>query len=73
MQLIERVSCHLPMMFFVHIAQSHGIREDLIQQVHAAGANLLIEGDRQLGNFAVRLNLCGMLVKYGPGAFRTFL
>src|SRR5580658_10605519 len=73
MQLIKSGPGDLPMMFFVHVAQRHGIREDLIQQFDVGCANPLIQRDRQLGNFAVGLNLAGMLVQYGPGALRTRL
>src|SRR5580692_12068447 len=71
MQLVEGVASYLPMMLFVHVAQSHRIREKLVEVLGAGCADPLIEGDRQLGDLAVRLDFGGMLVLNRTGFFRA--
>jgi hypothetical protein len=71
MQLVEGVASDLPMMLFVHIAQRHGVGENLVEVLTAGRADLLIESDRQLGDFAVWLDFGGMLVLNRTGLFRA--
>jgi hypothetical protein len=73
MQLIESVTCHLPMMLFVKVAKRNGVGENLIQILRAFGTNGFVEGDGKLGNFAVGLNLTRVLVKQWARALRTGL
>ena len=46
MELVERHSRDLPVVFLVHVAQRHGVGEELIQVVGAGGADPFVEGDR---------------------------
>ena len=68
MELVERDARDLPMVFLVHVAQRHGVGEELVQVVDARFAGRLIEGDRQFGDFSVGLNFPGVLVQDRPGA-----
>jgi len=71
MQLVEGTTSYLPMVFFVHIAKSHGIRENLIEIFGAGCADSLIESNWQLGDFAVWLDFRGMLVLNRSSLFRA--
>jgi hypothetical protein len=73
MQLIEGVACYLPMMLFVEVAKGNGVGENLIQIFRAFGANVFIERNRKLGKLAVGLNFARVLMKKGPGTFRSGL
>ena len=72
MELVKRRAGDLPVMLLVHVAQSHGIGENLVQVVDARFAGGFIEGDRQFGDFSVGLNFPGVLVQDGLGALRSF-
>src|SRR5712692_2943732 len=71
MELVKRTARDLPVMFLVHIAEGHRIREKLIQVLGAGCAVLLVQSDWQLGDLAVRLNFGGVLVLNRPGLFRA--
>lgn len=56
------------MMFFVQVAQSQGISENLIQGFHALLADSLVEAVWESGKGAVGLDLTAALAKDGGGA-----
>src|SRR6266850_8266407 len=62
MELIERRSRKLPMMFLVQIAQRHRVRQQLVEVVHTFPADLLRQRDRQLDEMSVRLDLVCVLM-----------
>ncbi len=67
-ELIKRVSCDLPMMLLVHVAQRHGIREDLVQVADALGAYFFVEGNGHGRQFSVWLNFTRLLMQDGTCA-----
>jgi hypothetical protein len=72
MELIERNSRNLPVMFLVHVPKSDGIGQKLIQIFNAFCTNYFVQGDGQSGNLAERLNFRRMLMERGLGAARAF-
>src|SRR5437660_7339187 len=62
MELIERWSRKLPMMFLVQIAQRHRVRQQLVEVVHAVPADFLRQRDRQLDEVSEWLNLMCVLM-----------
>src|SRR5690348_11338137 len=68
-QLIERVPGHLPVMFLIHVAERHRIREKLIQVFGAGSAGLFVQGNWQFGNLAVWLNFGAALMLHGLRSF----
>lgn len=62
-QLVERGAHHLPVVFFVHIAQRHGIGQQLVEGGDTGLARFLVEADGQaLGHGAVALGGGGGIV-----------
>ena len=45
MQLVEGGARDLPVVLLVHVAQGHGVREDLVQVIDAGFTGGFIEGD----------------------------
>ncbi len=71
MELIKGMTSDLPVMFFVHIAEGHRVREKLIQVLGTGCAGFLVQGNWQLGDLAISLNLGGVLVLNRPSLFRA--
>src|SRR5579875_4096380 len=63
MDLIKRMAGDLPVMFFVHITKGDGVGQELIQILHAFGADFFVQRDGQLGDFSVGLNFAGLLAQ----------
>ncbi len=68
MQLVEGRAGDLPVVFLVHVAQRHRVREQLIEVRHALEARALFERDRQLHEMAERLDLVRGLMDQRPGS-----
>ena len=68
MKLVEGVANDLPVVLLVEVAKGDGVGEDLIEIFDAGSADVFVKRDGELGDFAVRLNLAGMLMKNGAGA-----
>src|SRR5579863_5140369 len=73
MELIERAAGDLPMVLLVHIAERHGVGENLVEVGDAVRADFFVEGDGQLCDFAVGLNFAGVLMEMRFGALGAFL
>ena len=63
MELVEGMPGNLPVVLLVEIAKGDRIGEDLVQVLRARRARLLVQGNRQLRDFAVRLNFPSLLVQ----------
>src|SRR3984893_615491 len=72
MELIERGTRHLPMMFLVHIAKRHRVGENLVQVFDALGANYFVESDGQSCDLAEWLDFPGLLMQDRLCAVRAF-
>src|ERR1700730_3074306 len=72
MELIERGTRHLPMMFLVHIAKRHRVGENLVQVFDALGANYFVESDGQSCDLAEWLDFPGLLMQDRFCAVRAF-
>ena len=59
------------MMFFVHIAQHHGVRENLVQVARAFEANLFLEPRGNVYNRAVILDDLSPLSENRSGWFNA--
>src|SRR3984957_7663369 len=59
------------MMLLVHIAKRYRIRQKLVEVFRTAGADFLIESDRQLCDFSVGLDFGRMLVLNRSSLFRA--
>lgn len=72
MELVERAAGDLPMMLFVHVAEGHGVGENLIQIPDAVGADFFVEGDGEFRDFSIGLNFTSVLMQVWSGALGPF-
>jgi len=64
-KLVEGVAGDLPVVLFVHVAQGHGVGEELVEIFDTVGADFFVESDGELCNFVKGLNLARLLMKDG--------